>query len=194
MLAPAALVALITSYGYVLIFLLAIVEGPIVSIVAGFVSSLGYLDILVAYGVLVASDMVGDMLYYALGRWGGEPALRRWGHRIGITAERVARFETRFTRHRRKSLAIGKITHAIGALVLVTAGIVRMPIGEFLIVNLLLTLPKSLLLVLVGYYFGRFYPLMGAYQGVVMAGLLAAGLIALYLVFSRMAAHDESEP
>ena len=69
-----------------------------------------------------------------------------------------------------------------------------MPIGEFLIVNLLLTLPKSLLLVLVGYYFGRFYPLMGAYQGFVMAGLLAAGLIALYLVFSRMAAHDESEP
>ena len=76
MLAPAALVALITSYGYVLIFLLAIVEGPIVSIVAGFVSSLGYLDILVAYGVLVASDMVGDMLYYALGRWG---ASRRCG-------------------------------------------------------------------------------------------------------------------
>jgi membrane protein DedA with SNARE-associated domain len=194
MLAPTALIALITSYGYLLIFLLAIVEGPIVSILAGFVSSLGYLHILPAYAVVVASDIVGDALYYALGRWGGEPALRRWGHRIGITGERVAGFEARFARHRRKSLAIGKLTHAIGALVLVTAGIVRMPVGEFLLVNFLLSLPKSLLLVLVGYYFGRFYPAMGAYQSVVMAGLLALGLAALYVLFSRLAVHDESEP
>ena len=194
MFAPAALVGLVASYGYVLIFLLAIVEGPIVSIIAGFVASLGYLHIVVAYIVVVVSDLVGDLLFYGLGRWGGEPALRRWGRRLGITPERVARFESRFTRHRRKTLVIGKLTHAIGALVLVTAGIVRMSIAEFLTVNLLLTLPKSLLLVLVGYYFGRFYPQMSAYQSIVMVGLLVVGLVALYLVFARMAARDESEP
>ena len=69
-----------------------------------------------------------------------------------------------------------------------------MSIAEFLTVNLLLTLPKSLLLVLVGYYFGRFYPQMSAYQSIVMVGLLVVGLVALYLVFARMAARDESEP
>jgi glycosyltransferase involved in cell wall biosynthesis len=57
MLAPTALIALITSYGYLLIFLLAIVEGPIVSILAGFVSSLGYLHILPAYAIVVPSRL-----------------------------------------------------------------------------------------------------------------------------------------
>ena len=190
MVAPAAAIALIASYGYALIFVLAIVEGPIVSILGGFASSLGYLHLALVYVVVILSDLVGDGLYYALGRWGGKPMLQRWGHRIGITAERVARFEARFVRQGRKTLVLGKLTHAIGALVLVTAGIVRMPIVEFLLVNLVLTLPKSLLLVLVGYYFGRFYPVMSGYQSIVMAGLLAAGLLGLYILFGRLAARE----
>ncbi|MEK7195152.1 MAG: DedA family protein [Patescibacteria group bacterium] len=140
-----------------MLFPIVVVEGPVVTVIAGFLSSLGHLSLFIAYWVIVAGDIAGDSIYYAVGRWGREGFIERWGHYVGITVERVRRLEKYFTQHSGKTLMIGKITHAIGAVILIAAGVARVPFRRFVLFNFIPTLPKSLVFILIGYYFGQVY-------------------------------------
>ena len=51
-------------------------------------------------------------------------------------------------------MLLGKVTHSLGALVLVAAGAARMNIWVFLGWNLIATVPKSLLLIWLGLWLG----------------------------------------
>jgi membrane protein DedA with SNARE-associated domain len=50
-------------YKYFVLFPIMVVEGPIITIIAGFLVSLGHLNGLAAYAVLVAGDVTGDSIY-----------------------------------------------------------------------------------------------------------------------------------
>jgi membrane-associated protein len=133
------------------------VEGPIVTILAGYLASQGYVSAFLVYLIVVAGDVTGDLAWYAAGRWSRLGLDSRWGKYLGITPERLRRVEEHFERHSGKTLLVGKLTQGLGALVLLGAGATRMRPVRFLAFNLLATLPKSLALLLFGYYFGKAY-------------------------------------
>lgn len=116
-------------------------------------------------------------MYYAIGRWGKEQFLKRWGKYVGITPERLAALETHFTKHGGKTLSIGKLTHGIGSVFLAAAGAAEYPYGKFLWFNLLSTLPKSLALLIVGFYFGRAYESLDQYLDYTAWGVIMLSLI-----------------
>ena len=147
----------IESYGLVVLFLLAIVEGPIVTVIAAYVASLGHLNIVSVYAVVVVSDLVGDSICYGLGRMGDEFRIMRWGARMGVTKIRLAKLKQQFHVSGGKILLVGKLTHAAGFPILVAAGVSRMSYPSFLWFNLLGTLPKSFFFLLVGYTLGYAY-------------------------------------
>ena len=66
---------------------MVIVEGPLVTILAGFLASLGQFNLLICYPLIVVGDVIGDVFMYAQGRWGGKPAVEQWGHHFGIKPE-----------------------------------------------------------------------------------------------------------
>nr|MDQ2860784.1 hypothetical protein [Pseudomonadota bacterium] len=68
---------LVSQYGYAVLFPIAVVEGPAVTLVAGALVASGQFDGLLVFAMLVAADLVGDALYYSLGRWGHTPFLER---------------------------------------------------------------------------------------------------------------------
>jgi membrane protein DedA with SNARE-associated domain len=76
-------------------------------------------------------------------------------------------------------LLFGKLTHSAGFAVLLAAGAARVDLRRFLAFNLLGTLPKVLVLVLLGYWFGRLY---AAWQG----DLRLAGLVGFVLAASAL--------
>ena len=84
-------------------------------------------------------------MYYELGYYGRQRLINRWGHFLGITLERVERLEKHFEKHSGKTLIIGKLSHGVGAVVLVAAGIARVPFRKFIWDNFIHSLPKSLL-------------------------------------------------
>lgn len=174
----------ILSYKYFILFPVMVIEGPIVTILAGLLVSLGHLNGPTAYVVLVAGDVTGDSLYYAIGRWSKGAIMGRWGRCLGVTEGRVGKLETFFCHHKAKTLLIGKWSHAVGAPVLVAAGLAKVPYGQFLTLNLLATLPKTLLLLLIGFYFGRSYTRIAIYLDYTAAGMIATAflLLGLYVV------------
>lgn len=106
------------------------------------------------YAVAVAGDIGGDILYYAIGHFGGHTLVHKYGHKIGLTETRLKKIKHVFHLHPFKIFAFGKITHSFGMYILIAAGILKTPFTPFVTFNFLATLPKVLVLVLVGYYFG----------------------------------------
>jgi membrane-associated protein len=154
--------ALLATYAYATLFPLSVVEGPVVTIAAGFLASHGYVNAFLVYVVVVAGDATSDLVWYAAGRWSRVGLDFGWGRRLGITAERLRRIEKHFERHSGMTLVLGKLTQGVGVLVLIGAGMTRMRPARFLLYNLMATLPKSLALLLFGYYFGKAYGQAGA--------------------------------
>lgn len=170
-----SIVGLIQTYGLWLLFLLAIVEGPIVTVIAAYVAALGKLDIYAVYVVLVIADLVGDTAYYYIGRFGPGWLPKRWQAKLGMNAQRQRDLEQHFDGHGGKTLVIGKLTQSAGLFILIAAGASKMPLAKFLLFNLIATLPKTLALILVGYSLGYAYKTIDSY-------LFRASIIVLVLM------------
>lgn len=174
-----------TPYKYALFFLLVMLEGPLVMLLAGFLASLGQLGLALVYLLAVTADILADCCYYALGYWGSKPAARRWLARVGISPEHAESLESQFDRRGGKLLVIGKLSHGIGAVFLVAAGFAKMPFRRFFLYDALATLPKTLLLVGLGYYFGRSITQINSVFNVIAASVLGVGIcVVTYLAFN----------
>jgi membrane protein DedA with SNARE-associated domain len=177
----ASIVPLFARYGYFILILGAMAEGPIITIIAGFLASQGSLNILLAYLALIFGNLAGDMLYYSIGRFGKKAFIDKWGRWFGMTGERVEKIAAHFDAHSGKTLMFGKLTHVLGWPILMAAGISGMPAGRFLWFNFLGEVPKSLIFIAIGYYAGYAYQKIGHYLDetflIIAAALIAAGII-----------------
>jgi membrane-associated protein len=162
------------AHGSALILPLSVIEGPVVSIVTGLLSSQGYFDWYWALLLLVCGDLIGDVIYYGIGRLGR-------GMRRGLAPGlRMA-----LGQNAGKMLLIGKWTHSLGCLVLIGSGVVRVPMARFLLVNLIATVPKSALLFGTGYFIGDEFPLLERHSVVAAVTLGFAGAASMGLVLLR---------
>jgi len=181
----AHIIAWMLAYGYFILFPLVVIEGPIVSILAGFIASMGHLNLFISFGVIIVADLIGDSMYYYIGYSGRKSFIKKWGKYIGINEKRVEQIEGHFKKHSAKTLIAGKLSQGVGAVILVAAGIAKMPFWEYLWYNFLATVPKSLILLLVGYYFGRAYVEFNnylSYTTFIMIGLAILFVAAYFLI------------
>lgn len=149
--------ALIKSYGLILLMPLAVIEGPIVTVIAAYLARLGYFNLSAVCMMVIIADLIGDAGFYALGnrlvKTHREPP--RWLTRLGLNRVRLKILIDNFATRGGRIVVIGKLTHTAGVAVLLAAGMARMPFWSFLFYNLLATIPKSLFFVAIGYSFGH---------------------------------------
>jgi membrane protein DedA with SNARE-associated domain len=181
--------SLLFQYKYLILFPIIAIEGPITTVLAGFMASMGLMNFFVAYVVILAGDMAGDSLYFALGYWGREKLIKRWGKFLGITLERVGGLEKHFKSHTGKTIIIGKISHVFGVVVLLAAGLAKIKFREFFKFDFIATIPKSLILIFTGYYFGKAaIQSIKSFDAVALQALFVAILlIAVYLAIKKLA-------
>lgn len=155
-------VALLMTYKYALLFPLSIIEGPIVTVLGGFLSSLHLMNWLAIYVIVILGDIVGDTSIYSFGRWGGE-FFKKHGFRIGFPHERLEVAKKYFTNHHHKALIASKLFHGIGVSGLVAAGILKIPYMRFIRTCLIISLLQSAVFLLIGIFFGHAYQQIGQY-------------------------------
>jgi len=176
------------QYKYLIIFPIAVIEGPIITIISGFLSSIGQLNIAIAYVVILVGDLFGDLLYFLLGKYGRERVVGKYGKYIGITMERISKLEKHFELHSNKTLLIAKFAHGAGSIALVAAGIAKVPYKKLISINFFPTVLKSALLMLIGYYFGKAFLRINTYLNytALAAFILTIGLY-VWLIRSEFA-------
>jgi membrane protein DedA with SNARE-associated domain len=172
------------AHGSALILPLAVIEGPLVSIAAGFLSAQGYFDWPWALGLLVCGDLIGDVTYYWIGRT-GKTGLNGLLRRLRVRSTVTPDLQRHLKDHATKMLLIGKWTQSIGVVVLIGSGMLRLPLAKFILVNLLATLPKSAVLFGVGYFAGGHFPLFEHHLVIATIMLGLVGVAASMLVLRR---------
>ena len=172
-------------YRYIIILPIAILEGPIITIIGGFLVSMGVLNPFLVYILVVAGDALGDAGCYIIGRW-GSPFVDTYGHKIGVTKHKIEVVKEYFHSHRRKALFFSKVLHGIGFTGLIVAGTLKIPYRKFFTVCFLTTAAQSLILLLIGIVFGRAYTTISQYLNYYTAGSIVIGvLLGGYLVVRK---------
>ena len=181
---------LLKNYKYILIFPVAIFEGPIVSVISGFLVSLGFLNGIAAYVVLVLGDLVGDSMYYSIGRyWSNSAWAKKIMRPLGYSENTEQIIENYFAKHKGKTLLLAKFSYGLGGASQVVAGIAKVNYRQFFLFSLLGTLPKSLILILIGYYAGSSYIKINSYlHSIEFATLGIVFLLVIgYIVLNKLA-------
>lgn len=145
----------LVHYGYFILFLLVVIEGPITTVVGGSLVALGLFNFYLTFIIVLIGDLTSDCLYYALGRYGGENFLVKWGPYLGIRKKHLKLIKKHFEDHGGQTLIAAKVIRGFGTIFLISAGISKMPFRKFFRYNLGASLVKTLALILVGYFFYR---------------------------------------
>lgn len=168
----------ILKYG--LLFIIAVVEGPLITILAGWLSFLGHLNIWFAYSFVLLGELVADSLYYALGFYGKEKMFRWFPKTLGKSRDKIEKFEKLLHAHVGKTLVITKLTHVGGIPSIIAAGLAKVPFSKFSFYNTLASIPKIFLLFLVGYFFGSAAGKINRYLE--YGGFIATILVIIFII------------
>jgi membrane protein DedA with SNARE-associated domain len=105
--------------------------------------------------------VVGALVAYGIGFFGGRPIIERFGRYLGISAEDLDRTETFFQRHGGKAAFLGRMVPVVRSLVSFAAGVAKMPLAPFVLFTALGSLPWTLLLVFAGQQLGSNWETIG---------------------------------
>lgn len=180
------LVALLGTYGYIVLFLGVIVEGEIFPLAAGFAASLGTMNFYLTIAVTFVGSVLGDILWYKAAEHWGRKFIDRFGHKFFFKPERVAWLEEHFVKYGAKTLFITKFVYSFGHSSIIIAGIARMNFNEFLKVDIASSLLWSIAFVVLGHAFGASFNLLHTViKDVSVVVALIIGLIIGLQIFIR---------
>lgn len=171
-----------------LIYFLAIVfaffQGPLLALIFGVLLSLGYLHIIPVYVSLMLGDLIGDTIWYHVGRKYGHSFVARWGTYFSLTEDRLAKVFHLFKRFNNTVLFVSKITNGFGFAIvtLMAAGMIRVPFGKYLFINLAGQFIWTGALIVIGYTFSNAYIYFDNWDGRVS---LTIGLVCLAFLIYR---------
>jgi membrane protein DedA with SNARE-associated domain len=122
----------------------------------------------------------GALVAYAIGYFGGRPALIRYGRYLRISEADLERTEAFFERHGTKAAFFGRLVPVVRSLVSFAAGLARMPLGPFVAYTALGSLPFTFVLVVAGMSLGANWDAVGdvlkRFEYLVLAILLVAAV------------------
>jgi membrane protein DedA with SNARE-associated domain len=148
------LIQTLSLWGYPFMLLLMILEGPIVTIVSAFLSSLGYFNIFIVFGLSITGDVIGDVILYSIGYFGGQKILSRVEKFLKISQATAEKLKQKFHENSGGVIFYVKSTTGLSYITFITAGTLRMKFPKFVTFSILGGVVWSLFLVMMGYFFG----------------------------------------
>lgn len=189
----------VIQHGYPLLFIVMLIEGPVITAAAAFAAALHYINVWVVLLLSVLANIIPDLVYYVIGYWGRETFINKYGHYIGITPEQIARTEKLAEQHSVKSLFMIKMIPFLATPGLILVGATKMGIKKYAFWSTLIVIASSLFYLIIGYYFGAAYATIDRYLhwgGYLIAAALVIIVVIAYVqrrYFSRLGKIIEHE-
>ena len=174
------LILLLTKYRYFILFPLAILEGPILAVLAGFLCMRGLLNIWIVFPVILLGDMIGDSICFAFGKWGIPGFIRRTIYKIGFDPVRLERAKKLLAMHPRTTIPLSKLALGVGVFGIYLIGNSGISYQQFIRICLLTSFFQYLIYLGIGIFFGQAYALINQYlnytASILIILLLAVGV------------------
>ena len=183
------IVQTVGEWGYAGIFLMMFLESSffpfpseVAMIPAGYLAHQGQMSLALAWTAGTAGSLAGAVFNYYLCCFFGRELVLKYGKFIGITDEKMHKFEAFFVAHGEISTFNCRLIPGIRQYISLPAGLAKMNIFKF---SLYTTLGAGIwvaVLLAVGYYLGKNYD-KSAFSHIVVAMLAAVGLITSLYIF-----------
>ena len=179
------IIDLLYKYKYVLLFPLAIVEGPVLAVIAGFLCANKFLNPFIVYPIIVLGDLVGDSLCYMLGRFGIPEFLKVILKKLGVNPINMDTARSYFNSNHVKAISLSKITLGVGFAGIYFAGNSKIPYRKFIWVCLLTSALQYVVYLTIGMLFGSAYEKISQYIDFLTALIIITALAILLFIFLK---------
>jgi membrane protein DedA with SNARE-associated domain len=186
---------LISQYGYLAVFVLMLAESACIPVPSEVIMMFGgalaagavagahpALAGVVAAGVL--GSVAGSYVAWAVGKYAGPSAIRRWGRRVGVREHEIDRAIAWFERHGPVAVLVGRVIPVIRTFISLPAGFADMSAGTFGVYTTLGVIPWTAALGIAGYALGANWEhVANDFHGptYAIAGVGAVVLVVLFL-------------
>ncbi len=171
-------------WGYPIMLFLMVIEGPITTIIAAFLASMGFFEWQIVYIISILSDLIGDTIWYFIGFFGGRAILRKFRKKLRIKKSTIAYLENKFKTDGAKIIFYVKASTGLSLATFMLAGAMKMNFRRFIQFSFLGGLLWSGFLVVLGYFFGELAEEIEKY--IKFAGWLIFSFAILILVFINL--------
>jgi membrane protein DedA with SNARE-associated domain len=151
----------VTTLGYPGIFAAMVAENlfppipsELVLPLAGFEVDSGDLSFLLVVAAATLGSLAGALILYAIGLYGGRPAVLKWGRVLRVSPADLDRAEDWFDRWGDWVVLVARVIPIARSLVSIPAGMMRMGLVRFIALTTLGSLAWNLVLVGAGYQLG----------------------------------------
>jgi membrane protein DedA with SNARE-associated domain len=134
------LIPLLETYGLLIVFLTMTAESACIPIPSeivvpygGFLAAQGHTELWMVIVVATVANLVGSMIAYAIGRYGGRALFLRYGRYVLVRPHHLEKAECWFDRHGEATVFFTRMMPGIRTFISLPAGIACMPVGKFLI-------------------------------------------------------------
>jgi len=145
---------------------LAIVEGPIVAVIAGFLCTGGYLNPFIVFPIIIVGDIIGDSICYLFGRWGVPNFVKKISRFFGLTPEKIEQVRAYYELHPKRTISLSKIALGIGVAGIYLAGNSKVPYSKFIKICLATSALQYVFYLGIGLLFGDAYTQINNYLNV----------------------------
>lgn len=199
------IVATISRFGYTGIVVTMAIESACIPLpseiimpFSGYLAAAGQFSM---WGVTLAGavgNVLGSLVAYYAGVWGGRPFVERYGRYVLISPRDLDTADQWFSKYGEAAVFISRMLPVVRTFISLPAGIARMNLPRFILFSFVGALPWCYLLAYVGFKMGERWDMLREYFhrfDLVIGVALAAGLA--YFLWShwpRRRADVESEP
>jgi membrane protein DedA with SNARE-associated domain len=200
----------IANYGYLAIFALMLAESACIPIPSELIMLFGgalaagavagtHLNLAAVIAAGVAGNLAGSYLAYAVGRYGGQAALHKWGRRLYLREHDLDRATAWFTKYGPAAVGFGRCLPVIRTFISLPAGIAGMNSARFGLYTVLGCIPWTAALGWAGYAVGANWDrVANDFHGptYAIAGIVAVAVVIAVAVFvrNRRAADGQAAP
>jgi membrane protein DedA with SNARE-associated domain len=175
---------LIGNWGLPAVFVLMLLESACIPIpseatmpFAGFAVSQGHMSLLGIVVAGVAGNLIGSLISYAVGYYGGRPFVERYGRYVLLRPHHLVVAERFFARYGPITVFVGRLLPIVRTFISLPAGFGRMAFWKFTAYTVLGCIPWVLLLGYVGEKLGsnweKIQPLLHYLDYAVVVALVA---------------------
>jgi membrane protein DedA with SNARE-associated domain len=187
-----SLTSLLRAHGYWLLVPLSFIEGPGVAFVAGTLSSLGFFNPFIVFGLFVAKDLVVDSFFYGFGRLGrNRRVVANLLAKGRVTAGELGHIRGLWDRHSWGAMWVAKLSWGVSPALLAVAGIAAVPVATFVSRAFGVAVVQYGLLLPLGYYLGHTIHTVSV--AIRLVGYVAAGAVLVALVYGRRRLRDKAK-
>lgn len=188
---------LVSSYGYLAVFVLMTLESALIPIpsevtmpFAGFLASQGSLSLWLVVFLGATGNVLGSLMGYAIGFVLEEHLLlgwiRRYGRYLLVSEHDYARAAGWFTRYGSPTVFFSRLLPAVRTFISLPAGVFRMPLATFSFYTFVGSLLWSGFLAWIGYYLGSQWDHIGPIFSKLQYGVVAVFLLVIgYYVYRK---------